>query len=111
MMLKIIATLFVLFAISRVWLRYRDGQIGVIGTVLWSFIWLAIGGVVWWPAVTTVLAKSVGVGRGVDALVYLSIVSLFYAIFRLYVKLEFIEHELTSLVRNLALKDESKRSE
>ena len=107
MILKAIATIFVLFAISRVWLRYRDGQIGMLGMTLWSCIWLAIAGVVWWPAVTNLVANAVGVGRGSDAIVYVSVVTLFYAMFRLYVKLEYIEHELTSLVRNLALKEKA----
>ncbi|MBI2984442.1 MAG: DUF2304 family protein [Candidatus Kerfeldbacteria bacterium] len=105
MMLQILITLFVFFAISRVWLRYRDGSIGVLGTAMWTLLWLLIAGVAWWPAVTTQLAHLVGVKRGVDAVVYLSIVVLLYGLFRLYVKLEFIEHELTSLVRNLALRE------
>lgn len=109
MFIKIIVSAFVLFAISRVWLRYRDGAIGVFGTGLWSLLWLAIGGFVWWPSVTDFFAHTLGIGRGVDALVYISIVGLFYGMFRIYVKMESLEHELTSLVRQLSLQDREKR--
>lgn len=103
MFIKVFVTAFVLFAMSRVWLRYRDGAIGMFGTWLWSLLWAGIGVFVWWPKVSDYFAKTIGIGRGVDALVYISIVGLFYGMFRLYVKLEFIEHELTSLVRTMAI--------
>lgn len=103
MFIKVFVTAFVLFAMSRVWLRYRDGAIGMFGTGLWSFLWVGVGVFVWWPKVSDYFAQTIGIGRGVDALVYISIVGLFYGMFRLYVKLEFLEHELTSLVRTMAL--------
>ena len=105
MFIKIVVSAFVLFAVSRVWLRYRDGEIGVFGMLLWSLLWLAVGGFVWWPGVTDFFAQKLGIGRGVDALVYISIMGLFYGIFRIYIKLEFIDHELTNLIRALALKE------
>lgn len=105
MFVKILVTIFVLFALSRVWLRYRDGVIGILGVSLWSLLWLGVGTFVWWPNVSDTIAHSVGIGRGVDAAVYISIVALFYGMFRLYVKLEFVEHELTSLVRQLSLQN------
>lgn len=104
MFIKIIVSAFVLFAISRVWLRHRDAAIGILATGLWSLLWIGIGAFVWWPRVSDYIAHRIGIGRGVDALVYVSIVGLFYSMFRLYVKMEFMEHELTSLVRALALK-------
>lgn len=102
MFIKIIVTAFVLFAISRVWLRYRDGVIGIAGMFFWSLLWVGIGAFTWWPKVSDYLANKVGIGRGADAAVYISIVVLFYGMFRLYIKMEFIEHELTSLIRSLA---------
>lgn len=104
MFIKIIVSAFVLFALSRVWLRHRDAAIGLVGTGLWSLLWIGIGVFVWWPKVSDYLAHRIGIGRGVDALVYLSIVGLFFGMFRLYVKMEFMEHELTGLVRAMALK-------
>lgn len=105
MFIKFLVTLFVLFAVSRAYLRYREAALGFGGLLFWSLIWIAVEVVVWWPGFTDVIAKRIGVGRGIDALVYLSITVLFYSIFRLYVKTEFLEREITSLVRKLALKD------
>jgi len=110
--IKIIVSTFVVFAVSRVWLRYRDGAIGIIGMFLWIVLWLSVGVFTWWPKVSDFFAQKIGIGRGADALVYFSIVGLFYGMFRLYVKMEFIEHEITELVRTMALKEDlGKRGE
>ena len=104
MIIKLITSLFILFAASRVYLRYKDGAVGRFGISFWLILWTGVGVFTWWPNLSDKIANSVGVGRGVDALIYFSIIALFYAVFRIYIKLEFIEREITSLVRNISLK-------
>ncbi len=103
MAIQFLVSIFVFFVLTRVYLRYREHAISALGLVLWSTLWLVAVVFVWWPAFSDVLARQIGVGRGVDFVVYVAIIILFYGLFRLYVKMEFIEHELTSLVRSLAL--------
>jgi small membrane protein len=105
MIIKTFVSIFVVFALSRAYLRHRDGLMNILTLILWNVLWVGIGFFVWWPKVSDLIAHNVGIGRGVDALVYVSIVALFYGIFRIYIKLEFIEREITSLVRNLAFRD------
>lgn len=105
MLVKILITLFVAFALSRVILRYREKTFGLFALAIWSLLWVMVLFFVWYPQASSTLANSIGVGRGVDALIYISIVALFYGVFRLYVKLEFVEREITSLVRKLSIKD------
>ena len=56
------------------------------------------------PDLTSSLAKLFGVGRGADVVVYLALVGLFFMVFRLMVKIEKLEREITKVVRNKALK-------
>ena len=105
MFLKLISIAFLLFAITRVWLRFRDGSIGMFGAFGWGGLWLVISGVVWLPNLTDRIAHVIGIGRGADAIVYASIIILFYAVFRLYIKAEFNQHQITNLVRAIALKN------
>lgn len=108
MVIQIIIVIFILFVISRVYLRFRDKSITLVEFILWNLLWLGIGVVILLPQTTSLLAKILGVGRGVDAVIYLAIIILFYGLFRLYVKLEFIEHEITQIVRKLSLRDGEK---
>jgi hypothetical protein len=45
-----------------------------------------------------------GVGRGIDVLVYLSIILLFYSNFKQTERIEKLEKEITKLVREIAKK-------
>lgn len=109
MVVPIIVTIFVVFAVSRVFLRFREGNISLNEFIFWLFIWGAIEIVVWIPKVLDKIAQQIGIGRGIDAVVYAAIVILLYLVYRVYVKAEFIEHEITSLVRRLALKEKDVR--
>ncbi len=96
--------IFLIFALSRVILRFRSGEITLAEFIFWGIVFtLAIIGISF-PNETTKFANTLGITRGVDLIVYASIVTVFYLVFRLYVALENLRHEITELVRKLALK-------
>lgn len=102
--LQFFFVVFSVFALSRVMLRYREGQLKWREFLFWSILFLGSLIIVIFPDMTTKVARLLGIGRGADLVVYLSIVVLFYLIFRSYVMMEDIRHEITELVRGLALK-------
>lgn len=102
--IQIILILFLLFALSRVFLRFRGGQIRPVEFVFWAILFsVAMIGVAL-PYEISRVAAILGVGRGVDLITYVSITILFYLVFRLYVYLEDVRHEITEVVRKIALK-------
>lgn len=102
---------FLLFALSRVYLRFRGGALSFFGFFFWSTIFgLAILAVLF-PGITGRVAQIIGIGRGVDAIIYVSITLLFYLIFRLYIYLEDIKHDITEIVQKLALKETQEKKE
>ncbi len=111
MIIQVIVIGFSIFVISRVVLRFREKKISLLEFITWTLLWIVIPIVVLLPQTTAVLAKLVGVGRGADAIIYLSIIVIFYGLFRLYVKQEHIEHEITQIVRKLALKTDYEKHE
>lgn len=105
--IQIILLGLILFFISRVVLRAREKVIPAKTAVFWSIIWLfALIGVLL-PRTTTQIAEVFGVGRGVDIIVYISIALLFYLVFRVYVMIEDLRRDITSLVRQIALQNAS----
>lgn len=104
MILQIIVVLFVVFAWSRVLLRLRDRKISNWEFAFWSLLWAAVLVVLFMPGITEPIARLLNIGRGIDVIVYLSIVLLFYLMFRIYVKIEGVEQEITKVVRETALK-------
>ena len=59
------------------------------------------------PNTTQILADILGVGRGADLVVYLAIMALFYLQFKLFVKIESVEQEISTLVRKIALDEKN----
>lgn len=104
--IQILIVLFSLFAITRALRQFRQGALTIAWLIVWVFFWLAVGGVVLAPQTTDALARFVGVGRGADFIIYISLTALFYLAFRLFVKIEDVEREITRLVRKLALEEQ-----
>lgn len=100
---KLLISFFIAFAISRVFLRYRENKLSSTGFIGWILVWAAVEIAVWVPDVTSQFASILGIGRGADLIIYSSIVVLFYLVFRIYVKLEDIEREITILTQKIAL--------
>jgi hypothetical protein len=57
------------------------------------------------PDLTTVIAKSLGVGRGTDLLLYVSLIAGVHAILLLYRKTRDLERKITEQIRAMALRD------
>lgn len=102
-LIQYLIILFALFAVGRVFVQYRRGNVSIKWLVFWILFWVLTGLVVWLPQTTEIVARFVGVGRGVDVAIYLSIPMLFYFVFRLFVRMENMEREMTILVRKIAL--------
>lgn len=59
--------------------------------------------VVWFPDLSTRFARLIGVNRGVDAILYISIAALSYLVIKLYVALEKQDQTITKLVSEMAI--------
>ncbi len=106
--IQIMLLVFVLFAASRAVLQFRGGTIRFGALTFWLLIWAVALVAIFYPEETTRLAKILGIGRGVDVVVYASIAILFYLVFRLHVYLENIRTEISHLIREVAIKEVKK---
>ena len=104
MLLQIIVIVFALFALSRAVLRFKDKKVSVGELILWSLLWIGAIVVVLVPQVTDFFAKELGTTRGADLVVYLSIILIFYLMFKLYVRIDELRSDITKVVREIALK-------
>jgi len=60
-----------------------------------------------YPSLTTRIANWLGVGRGTDLILYLSIVLLIFVLLMMYSKIKKLEEAVTTLLREKALKESS----
>lgn len=106
--IQILLLTFVIFAMSRVYLRAKEKVLSPRAAFFWFLVWTAALVGISLPTTTTKIAEFFGVGRGVDIIVYISLALLFYLVFRIFVMVEDLRHEITSIVRDIALANSSK---
>jgi len=104
--LKTIITIFVLLSIFKLIKQRKNNKITLLSFIFWFILWLVIALVFYLPETTSYLAQMVGVGRGVDLALYISIIIIFYLLFKVFVRLNKIDREITKIVREQAIKDE-----
>lgn len=106
--MKFVAIQAVIIAIAAIALggairRFSRREISLRRLLAWVVLWSAAAVVVLVPRTSERLAAALGVGRGVDVVIYLSIALLFYLQYRLFSRLDRIERDITKIVREQAL--------
>ncbi|MEK7189901.1 MAG: DUF2304 family protein [Patescibacteria group bacterium] len=104
MLIQILLSLFIVFTLIKVIGRFRAKEVSLGALVFWCMFWTIVLVVAWQPRLSTELANRLGVGRGTDLIMYVSVAALFYFIFRLTVRIEKMEKNITKVVREMAKK-------
>ena len=97
-----------MFVVIRTIFRFIKKEIRGRELTAWLVFWVLVTAAVVWPTGTDYLANTVGVGRGVDLLLYISVLVIFYLVFRILVRLEKIDRQITKVVRKVALDEDDK---
>lgn len=105
LIIQIIIILFLLYALYRTIGKFREGKVRWGWFGFWILFWLSAGVVVLLPETTNRLADLVGVTRGVDLVIYFAIIVISYLVFRILIKIESLEQEITKVVREEALRN------
>jgi hypothetical protein len=108
MAIKIILVGFILFVLGGNIKRYRQRELSGKELFLWSFLWIMMSIAVIIPQTTDLLASKVGVGRGLDLVLVVSIMALFYFAYKVLTKLNRLENDLTKVVRTIAQNENTK---
>jgi small membrane protein len=107
--IQVVIMLFALFAWSRAMLRLKDNAINISEFSFWSLIWSFVIIIALFPSLLGSISNIVGIDKGLNLVVYSSIILLFYLMFRLYVKIDTQTKETTKLVREIAINNAKKK--
>ena len=78
---------------------------------VWVIFWALVVVAFWRPDATQYVANVLQVGRGADAVLYIGILAVCIALFKIYNKVERMDRNFTSLVRKIAIMEGKKRDE
>ena len=102
--IQIAAVVFAALHIAWILILLKRNRLPLKTAIFWFLIWFAVLVVIFATPVIDALSRPIGVGRGIDMIVYISILILFWLIFQQNMKIDKLEREITKLVREKALK-------
>ncbi|HWQ99261.1 MAG TPA: DUF2304 domain-containing protein [Candidatus Methylomirabilis sp.] len=105
MLIQFVLVLALVLALAVTWKRAKQSVISWREALGWSVLWVIAGVIIILPQTTTTVANVFGVGRGVDFVLYASVITLFFLVFKIFLTLDRLERRLTDVVRKDALKE------
>lgn len=116
LVLQIIVTVIVLVIIKGWFARFKKQAVGIWQFVAWLVLWVGVAVVFWIPQTASYFAFNLGIGRGVDLAVYSAVILGFYLIFKIFLRLDKQQSDITKIVRQMAIEkavkpDQEKDSE
>jgi len=106
---QIFLIILIVLVIYQIFRKYRAKHFSFLNFLSWLIFWLIILAVIIWPDTSSFLARVFGVGRGADLMIYLGLIVIFYFLFYFTIKIYKLEHDLTKVVRHLALKEKEEK--
>jgi len=108
MLIEVLGVGFSLFALSRVFLRYREGKFSTTMLIVWSMAWLAVIAFIVSLDIFEFMSRAAGIERPLDLMLPVAVLLSYYLIFRLYIHMEDMKTDMAKLARAFALKEMEK---
>lgn len=105
MLQQLFALLVIAFFVTRLIGQRRKNQITKNESIFWLIFWfLAALAIIFLKTIDQVVAALGFSGSGINFLLYIAVITLFYFIFKMRLKLVKIEKDITNITREIALK-------
>lgn len=94
--------------IAIVWFlfRYLNQKQSLVTVILWAIFWIIVSLFAIFPNFSNAFAKLFGIARGLDFIIILVFAVLVYTIFKLYNRVDKLQDDVNTLVKEIALKNE-----
>ena len=94
--------------IAIVWFitRYIKGKNSFVTVLLWSLFWIIVSIFAIFPNSSITFARLFGITRGLDFIIILVFVILFYTILKLYFIVDKMQNDLNKIVKEVAINNE-----
>ena len=98
----------IISVIAIIWFitRYFKGKNSFTTVILWSIFWIVVSLFAIFPDISITFARIFGITRGLDFIIILVFVILFYTVLKLYFIVDKMQNNLNTLVKEVALNNE-----
>ena len=86
--------------------RYMKGKNSFPTVILWTIFWIIVSVFAVFPNLSNSFANMVGITRGLDFIIILVFVILFYTVLKLYFIVDKMQNDLNTIVKEFAIQNE-----
>ena len=86
--------------------RYLRGKNSFFTTILWTIFWIIVAIFSLFPNLSNAFARMVGITRGLDFIIILVFIILFYTVLRLYFIVDKMQNDMNTIVKQVAIQNE-----
>jgi small membrane protein len=102
---KLLAVVLAIIVVSKSYIDFRSRVESLQLFLFWAFMWALIVTTALFPNIVDVVIGYFGRGTGVGTFLGMAVVLLFFLVYRIYAKLERLEHILTKAIQETALRE------
>ena len=102
MVIQYVATIIIALIVLQLLSKFKKDRVSWPRTLIWILFWCIGLFVVWSPGTIAKIAQVSGVGRGVDIIIYISVILLFYLLSNQNTKIDELNKQITKLTREIA---------
>ncbi|MBU0708723.1 DUF2304 domain-containing protein [Patescibacteria group bacterium] len=110
MILKILISVFTVIVLSQVYSNFRQRKLNFFWFIFWCSVWISVEAVALYPKLTVSFAKLLNIEFGINAVVSFSVITLFYLVFYLYLKIEEQKRKMSEYIRKQAIRENIKQN-
>lgn len=98
----------IISVIAIIWFiaRYYHGKNSAGTLIMWSFFWIFVTLFSVFPEFSNIFANIFGITRGLDFIIILVFIILFYTVLKLYFIVDNMQDNLNKMVKEIALSNE-----
>ena len=102
---QLVFLIFISVSLYKVVIKIKNGQLGIKESFVWVFAWVLGAIIIFDPGISIKISNLFGIGRGVDLVIYSSIIFLYYISYKIYLKIDSLQKKIKELSTKIALKD------
>jgi hypothetical protein len=111
-MILIFQIFFIFFSLIAIYIGFQRKKQNLLdskGFIFFTVFWILVILVVAWPESSNKIARILGIGRGSDLIIYVALCAISFVLFKINMKIEKINRDITKLVRKDAIKNSKEK--
>ena len=100
---QVLLSIIILFVLWRSYVAYKRKNLSDSFFVVWAIFWSGVLVLIFQQDLVSQVAYMLGISRGVDLVIYISLIIIFFIFYRVLVLLNEVDQKVTKIVRKLAI--------